>query len=218
MALPAVYIMSQACDMRHDFCFLKACLCRVERSVLLWGVQIVCCCAKCLLWQGGQDRLQCHTVSLQYSGLLSFHNKTCQLLLKTSPKLAQSHFGGSCSKNCIPEENTCFFGMVPLVKFTFQGLNIMVLGSLQLVDMKNNTWQHVKVVQFCDKTADLATLPVLYLDRIAFQFPLCKYSQVSVSDEGQIFLHHQMNRQWYWECLEIQEGQRETRNSTKTQK
>ncbi len=66
------------------------------------------------------------SVSLQglTQGCQVFATKPAQLLLKTSPKLAQSHFKGGSP-----------------VKFAFQGLNITLLGSLQPADMKNNPRQ-----------------------------------------------------------------------------
>ncbi len=47
--------------------------------------------------------------------------KPAQFLLKTSPKLVQSHFR---------EVKYTFFWAVPLVKVAFHGLNIMLLGLL----------------------------------------------------------------------------------------
>ncbi len=84
------------------------------------------------------SRFLCLTSGAEIQGCQVFATKPAQLLLKTSPKLAQSHFEGGFP-----------------VKFAFQGLNITLLGSLQPADMKNNprqqcsnsagkprTWQH----------------------------------------------------------------------------
>ncbi len=60
----------------------------------------------------------------EIQGCQVFATKPAQLLLKTTPKLAQSHFKGGSP-----------------VKFAFQGLNITLLGSLQPADMKNNPRQ-----------------------------------------------------------------------------
>ncbi len=70
------------------------------------------------------SRFLCLTSGAEIQGCQVFATKPAQLLHKTTPKLAQSHFEGGS----------------PL-KFTFQGLNITLLGSLQPADMKNNPRQ-----------------------------------------------------------------------------
>ncbi len=81
-------------------------------------------------------------VSLQgLQGWQVFATKPAQLLLKTSPKLAQSHFEGGSP-----------------VKFAFQGLNITLLGSLQPADMKNNPRQQCQSSPIPQENHNLATL------------------------------------------------------------
>ncbi len=70
------------------------------------------------------SRFLCLTSGAENQGCQVFSTKPAQLLLKTSSKLAQSHFEGGSP-----------------VKFAFQGLNITLLGSLQPADMKNNPRQ-----------------------------------------------------------------------------
>ncbi len=70
------------------------------------------------------SRFLCLTSGAEIQGCQVFATKPAQLLLKTTPKLAQSHFKGGSP-----------------VKFAFQGLNITLLGSLQPADMKNNPRQ-----------------------------------------------------------------------------
>ncbi len=57
---------------------------------------------------------------MQRNGQIIFTTKPTQLLLKTTPKLAQSRFeGGPPVKIAFREVKYMFFGGVPLVKLAF---------------------------------------------------------------------------------------------------
>ncbi len=64
-------------------------------------------------------------------GCQVFTTKHAQLLLKTSPKIAQLRFEGvPLVKIALRGVKYVFFGGVPLVRVSFYGLNITLLGSL----------------------------------------------------------------------------------------
>ncbi len=75
-------------------------------------------------------------------GCQVFTTKLTQLLRKTSPKLAQSHFeGGLPLKIVFLSIKYLFFWWGSPRKFEFQGLNMTLLGTLQPADIKNNLRQ-----------------------------------------------------------------------------
>ncbi len=75
-------------------------------------------------------------------GCQVFSAKPAQLILKTSPEVAQLLFRGDpLVKIVFREVKYTFFGRVPLVKVAFQGLNITLLGLPQPADMKNIPWK-----------------------------------------------------------------------------